>query len=452
MTAAFLAHLHRHWPPERLFTDKSDCYAYAYDNSRRVALPEAVVMATSDEEVQQLVQLCRQHRVPLTVRGRGTNTTGASVPVRGGVVLSLERMNKILRFSPADRLIEVEAGCLNSAVQKIAASAGLFWPPDPTSAGFSSIGGNIACGSGGPKAVKYGTARDHLLGLSAVAGTGDWLHVGANTTKCVVGYDFTRLLCGSEGTLAVITRATLKLSPLPEGIATLAATFATEDQAVHAVARVMQAHTPRVLEFFDEQAVALAQAERDCGLTGAGALLLIEVDGLGLDQQIEALKTTLGMEASVRVAQNPAEADNLWAARKALSPALRKLAPKKVNEDVAVPVSRLPELLAGIKGIARSSGLRIVCFGHAGNGNLHVNILANPDDPAQMQAIDSALSQVFKLTLGLGGTISGEHGVGLVKREFVSLEVPAATLQMMRLVKQVFDPEGILNPDKTLPA
>jgi D-lactate dehydrogenase len=457
LDAAALHRLRAALPSGCLLTDPADCLAYGYDNSRRVALPQAVAFATAADEVAAVVSLCNEFGLPLVARGRGTNTTGATVPIAGGVVLSLERMNRILRLSPGDRLLECEAGALNGEVQAAAAEKGLFWAPDPTSAGYSTVGGNLACNAGGPRAVKYGTARDNVLGLSAITGSGLQIHTGTRTTKGVVGYDLTRLLCGSEGTLAVITATTLKLLPLPQARRTLRAVYADVPSAAAAVARLMaQPDTPCALEFFDTDAVHLAQQYRDCGLpANAGALLLIDVDGAlddiaRVQQSVAATAGGAGL-IELRAAATKEEADTLWAARKALSPALRSLAPKKVNEDVAVPVSRLPELVAGIEEISRRHSLRIVCFGHAGNGNLHVNLLADPDDPSQMRAIEAALHEVFRLVLSLQGTISGEHGVGIDKRDYVGWEIDATTLALMRELKRVFDPQGILNPGKALP-
>ncbi len=454
---AALRRLRERLPPERLLLDPADRLAYGYDNSRRVALPQAVALAHDAQEVQALVAICAEHAIPLIARGRGTNTTGATVPIHGGIVLSLERMNRILRVSPGDRLCECEAGTLNGDVQAEAAKHGLFWAPDPTSAGYSSVGGNLACGAGGPRAVKYGTARDNVLGLRAVAGNGSLLKTGCYTTKGVVGYDLTRLLIGSEGTLAVITQASLKLLPKPETTRTLRAAYRDVEAAAAAVARLMaQPETPSALEFLDGDALALAQAYRDCGLPrDCGALLLIEVDGshTAIAQIAEAVGAAAAGDGLIelRAARSIAEAEDLWTARRALSPALRTLAPKKVNEDVAVPVSRLPELIRGVAALSREHGLRIVCFGHAGNGNIHVNLLANPDDPAQMRAIEACLHAVFRLVLSLEGTLSGEHGVGIDKRDYVAWEIDAPTLSLMHDIKRVFDPAGVLNPGKALP-
>lgn len=442
---------------QRLLSDPADCLAYGYDNSKRIALPQAVVFALGHDEVAAVVGVCHEFGIPLVVRGRGTNTTGATVPVAGGVVLSLERMNRILRVSPGDRLIECEAGCLNSEIQTAAAQHGLFWAPDPTSAAFSTVGGNLGCSAGGPRAVKYGTARDNVLGLRAVTGTGTTIKTGCTTTKGVVGYDLTRLLVGSEGTLAVITEATLKLLPRASATQTLRACYADVKSAAEAVARVMnQPETPSALEFLDGGAVQLAEAYRPTGVpAGVGAMLLIEVDGnpQTIDIALRAVAAAADGAGLIelKTAASAAETEALWACRKALSPSLRKIAPKKVNEDVVVPVTRIPELVTGLAALSTKHGIRIVNFGHAGNGNLHTNLLADPDDPGQMRAVHACLHDVFRLVLDLDGTLSGEHGVGIEKRDFVGWEIAAETLELMRALKRNFDPKGILNPGKALP-
>ncbi|SFF38261.1 D-lactate dehydrogenase [Fontimonas thermophila] len=445
------------FPPGRLYTDPADRLAYGYDNSKRMAMPQAVVLAQSHEDVVAVVAICNEFSVPLVVRGRGTNTTGATVPIHGGVVLSLERMNRILRVMPGDRLLECEAGVLNGDVQAEAAKYGLFWAPDPTSLAYSTVGGNLGCCAGGPRAVKYGTARDNVLGLRAVTGAGDSIKTGCTTTKGVVGYDLTRLLVGSEGTLAIITEATLKLLPRPQQVKTVRACYADVKSAAEAVARVMnQPQTPSALEFMDGDAVRLAEDYQPTGIPlGTGALLLMEVDGS--DASVDAALQAVCAAASgpglieLRTAANAAETEALWACRKALSPSLRKIAPKKVNEDVCVPVTRIPELVEGLAALSRRHGIRIVNFGHAGNGNLHTNLLADPDDPAQMQAVQACLGDVFRLVLALEGTLSGEHGVGIEKRDYVGWEIAEATLGVMRAIKRTLDPRGILNPGKALP-
>jgi len=439
-------------------TDPGERLAYAYDNSRREALPDAVALPTAREQVQTLVRTCYEHRVPVIARGRGTNTTGASVPVRGGVVVSFERMTRILEVRPGDRCAVVEPGVLNGDLQAALQPHGLFWPPDPTSAAFSTVGGNLACNAGGPRAVKYGASRDNVLALTAVTGTGELIHCGTATTKGATGYDLQRLLIGSEGTLALIVEATLRLTPLPPQRRVVRALYRDVAAAAQAVARLMaQPVTPSMLEFMDGDCVRLA---RDIGGAelppDAGALLMIEADGdvETLPHAVEALMRAAEGDGLVSLddAADEAAREKLWSARKALSPALRTLAPGKINEDVVVPVSRIPQLVDGVRALAAEFALPIVSFGHAGNGNLHVNILFDPGDAAQNQRAHAALARVFALTLSLGGTLSGEHGIGLAKREFMPQAIDPATLALMRQLKAVFDPAGILNPDKLLPA
>jgi len=439
-------------------TDPGERLAYAYDNSRREALPDAVALPTAREQVQTLVRTCYEHRVPVIARGRGTNTTGASVPVRGGVVVSFERMNRILDVRPGDRCAVVEPGVLNGDLQAALQPHGLFWPPDPTSAAFSTVGGNLACNAGGPRAVKYGASRDNVLALTAVTGTGELIHCGTATTKGATGYDLQRLLIGSEGTLALIVEATLRLTPLPPQRRVVRALYRDVAAAAQAVARLMaQPVTPSMLEFMDGDCVRLA---RDIGGAelppDAGALLMIEADGdvETLPHAVEALMRAAEGDGLVSLddAADEAAREKLWSARKALSPALRTLAPGKINEDVVVPVSRIPQLVDGVRALAAEFVLPIVSFGHAGNGNLHVNILFDPGDAAQNERAHAALARVFALTLSLGGTLSGEHGIGLAKREFMPQAIDPATLALMRQLKAVFDPAGILNPDKLLPA
>jgi len=439
---------------ENVLTDPADCWTYGYDNSRGQALPVAVALPQDTAAVRQVVLACRRFGLPLTVRGRGSGTTGAAVPDEGGVVLSMERMAAILEVHADDRLAVVQPGATNSDLQAAAAAVGFFWPPDPGSADYCTVGGNLACNAAGPRALKYGTPRENTLGLEAVTGAGQIIRAGCRTTKGVVGLDLTRLLIGSEGTLAVITEATLKLSPLPERIATLRAAYTDMRAAAAAVSRIMaQPVVPRVLEFLDGAALALLHAAEPVDLpAGAGALLMIEADGLEaqLPAVIEALQQAAAGDGLLewRAASSPAEARALWAARKALSPALRRLAPKKINEDVVVPVSRIPELTDGLAQLADRYRVRIVSFGHAGNGNLHVNVLGDETDLERMHA---CIDEVFRLVLALQGTISGEHGIGRSKRAYVGLEIEPDTLDLMRQIKGVFDPDGILNPGKSLP-
>jgi len=457
LSGEFIRRLRALLPEGALHLDPADCWAYGYDNSKKHALPEAVAFATRHEQVLELVRLCNEFRVPLTARGRGTGTTGATVPLAGGLVLSLERMNRIVELSPDNRFAVVEPGLTNQALQDALKPLGFFWPPDPTSAAFCSIGGNLAYNSAGPRAVKYGTPRENTLGLRAVTGDGRELRVGVYTSKGVVGYDLTRLILGSEGTLAIITEATLKLTPLPESKRTLRAVYADVNAAARAIARIMaQPITPCALEFMDSNAIDMIRQYSTAELPeGAGALLMIEVDGpeASLDAAVDCMAQASDVPGRVdfRAARTREEVEALWQTRKALSPALRKVAPGKINEDVVVPVTELPALIAGLNELSRGYGLPIVNFGHAGNGNIHVNLLLDPEKPGEQAKADACLDAIFDLVLKLRGTLSGEHGIGLVKREHVGHELDATSLELMRAIQRQFDPNGILNPGKMLP-
>ena len=440
-----------------LLTDPGDCWPYGYDNSRRHALPQAVVFARSQQQVVDILQLCNRRQVRIIPRGTGTGTTGATVPDQGGIILSLERMADILEIDPANRIARVQPGVTNGALQQALAKQGFFWPPDPTSAAVCTVGGNLAYNSAGPRAVKYGTARENTLGLQAVTGAGEAIRTGVITSKGVVGYDLTRLLIGSEGTLAVITEAVLKLTPLAEAKGTMQAGYRDVHAAAQAVSAIMaQPVTPCALELMDGTAIAMVREFSDLDLPpGVGALLMIEVDGPShcLQQSLSAVQQAAAVDGLIdlQVADSDEEVAKLWRTRKALSPALRNVAPKKINEDIVVPVSRIPDLIEGLEGLSRRHRITIVNFGHAGNGNIHVNLLTHPDDAAEMERAAACLDAMFNLVLELGGTLSGEHGVGLEKREFVAREIDPVTLRLMQDIKRQFDPNNILNPGKGLP-
>lgn len=442
---------------QHVLTEETERWSYGYDNSRRQSLPDAVVFPSTHEDVVAIVSLCNQYHIPLVARGRGTGTTGATVPLSGGLVLSTERMNKIINLDPANRIMVVQPGVLNQTVQDLAAQEGFFWPPDPTSAAYCTVGGNLAYNSAGPRAVKYGTPRENVFGLRAVTGNGKSIRTGVYTSKGVVGYDLTRLLIGSEGTLAIITEATLKLTPLAESKRTLQAIYRDIESAADAVSTIMaQPLTPCALEFIDGQAIEMIRNYSTAKLPQqAGALLMIETDGpvAQLDYAVATLTRAASNSGLLEIhsADTADEIAALWATRKALSPALRNVAPKKINEDVVVPVSNIPALIRGLEQLSQQYSIPIINFGHAGNGNIHVNLLIDPDDPQQMQNASVCLDAVFSLVLRLNGTLSGEHGVGLEKRDFIDREIDPVTLDLMRNIKQQFDPMGILNPGKMLP-
>ncbi|UJP05994.1 MAG: FAD-binding protein [Nitrosomonas sp.] len=442
------------FPNDRMLTDPVDCYAYSYDNSRKIFPPDAVLFPLSAQDVQCAIMLCNQYKTPLIPRGRGTGTAGGSLPEVGGIALTMERMTTIRSIDIANRVVVAEPGVLNQSLQEAVKPYGFFWPPDPSSAYFSSIGGNIATCAGGPHAVKYGTTREHVLGLKAVTGTGTVISTGCYTTKGVVGYDLTRLLIGSEGTLAVITEATLKLTALPDSSSGITAHFRSLVGCAEAIVRIMAlAKLPSALEFLDASSLELIRRRQpDLLPADTCAMLMIEVDGTraeiteSIDAIIQACQSS-DLIVAIRVDDLAA----LWKARKALSPLLREIAPKKINEDVVVPVSSLPLFLTSVAQLCRHFQIYNVNFGHAGNGNIHVNLLIDSDNATEVIRASQCLDQIFDLVIELQGTLSGEHGIGSEKRAYISKEIDAHTLTLMRNIKILFDPNDILNPGKLFP-
>ncbi len=435
----FLTILAKHTAQGQLFVSPEDCARYSHDDSRHEGLAKAVVFPESHDDVVQIISACHQFAIPVVARGWGTGTPGGAVPIYGGVVLSLEKMNKIIEFDPDNRWIKVQAGILNQAVQDMAATKNFFWPPDPGSAANCTVGGNIAYNAAGPRAVKYGATRENVLGLTAVIGTGETIHTGCYTTKSAVGYDLTRLLIGSEGTLGIVTEAILKLMPLPEKIMTLLIKYKDIPSATLAATKIMaQPHIPSALEFLDESAA---------GLLGipAGAILLINIEDDRAESAIRDAVTNPGMIEMV-VAKTEVERQKIWAARKLLSPGLKTLSPHKINEDIVIPVSKIPEFLEFLKTISEKYTIKIVSFGHAGNGNLHVNLLAPRSEESQ-----EALGGIFHKVIELRGTLSGEHGIGLEKMDYINLAIDPVSLDIMKNIKKIFDPKAILNPGKIFP-
>ncbi len=443
---------------ERVFDDAATRELYAQDETPRRVEPDAVLFPTSHDEVAALARVAYGHRIALTPRGAGSGNVGGALPAPGSVVVSFECMRRVLEFDPVNRLIVVEPGVVTDDIDRIARSAGLFYPPDPGSSAYCRIGGNLAMNAAGPRAVKYGVTRDYVLGLRAVTGSGQEIRTGCRTTKGVTGYDLTRLLVGSEGTLALITEATLRLLPAPETVATLRVCYASNRDALDAVSRVMhQAVVPSALEFMDQRAI---DAIRPTGAAddlppGTRALLMVEADGAAEDvpRQIAALEQALIGEGMLDLRSGFTREDiaRLWTARKSLSAAVKSIAPLKINEDVVVPVSKLADFVDFIDQTAHTHRLAVVSFGHAGNGNLHVNLMVHPQDDDEMARARVALEALMQRVLALGGTLSGEHGIGTEKRRFVAQEIDSATLALMRSVKQQFDPRQLLNPGKFFP-
>ena len=443
--------------PEDLLDNPADCWTYGYDNSKRHSAPHAVVFARDANQIQDLVRFCRAHRIPLTTRGLGTNTTGAAVPLQHGIVLSTERMDRLLDINPREQTARVEPGLINQHLQDAAGEHQMFWAPDPSSSPFCTIGGNLACNAAGPRALKYGTTRDNTLQIRAITGTGDPLKAGTLTRKGVVGLDLLRLLIGSEGTLAIFTEATLLLRPRPPALATARAVYADPQHAMKAIEAILaQPNLPCALEFMDAACLDLIRDDGQVDIPEAAqALLLIEIDGE--PEQLPKIAATPSPRPppprnalDFQLAYADEERKTLWQARRTLSPALRRISPEKINEDIVVPVSRLAELLRELEQIRDRHAFPIVCFGHAGSGNIHINLMPDGSE-GQHEAARTCLGEVFDAVLRLNGTLSGEHGVGIAKRDHIAQELDPVSLRMMHAIKRDFDPDGILNPGKNLP-
>ena len=417
-------------------------------------MPDAVAFPVSAEEVRRTVLLANEHRFPVIPRGAGSGFSGGSVPVQGGLVLSLERMDRILSIDTENLVAVVEPGVVTETLKEEARKRGLFYPPDPASLKFCTIGGNIAECSGGMCAVKYGVTRDYVMGLEAVLGTGELIRTGVTTVKGVVGYDLTRLLVGSEGTLGIVTKAILKLIPFPETAATILAFFRSNHDGSSAVAGIIRERiTPCAMELMDRTAIDCVREEADLPVPDdAGCALLIEVDGPRESVSMEAdrVEQACRQYGAIEVSRagDAQGRERLWTLRRSISPALRKVNPVKINEDIVVPRSRLPEMMAFLADVASRRNLKIVNFGHAGDGNVHVNVMISGTDEEERRRADEAVSEIFSKTVALGGTISGEHGIGISKAPFLEMEVGPLGVSVMKRLKNCFDPNGILNPGK----
>ncbi len=442
--------------PGRVLSEPEDLFCYGFDASYNRGKPIAVVKPVSTDEVSRAVSFGFEEGVSLVPRGAGSGMTAGAVPLEKSIVLSLESMNRILDIDESNLVAVVEPGVINAHLQDVLEHRGLFYPPDPASMAFCTIGGNVAENAGGPRALKYGVTSDYVLGLEIVLPDGKVLITGGKTHKGVVGYDLTRLIVGSEGTLAVITKIFLKVIPLPEEIITLLCIFPRLDKAAEAVSRITALKiVPRTLEFMDRETIQAVEKYKTVGFPGnADALLLIETDGprdsAARDaERVADICSSLG--ARVSAADDVFARQRLWEARRAVSPALYRISPTKINEDIVVPRSRIPDMLKSLREISEKHNLKIVNFGHAGDGNIHVNIMTDINDKDEFKRAKDAVGEVFEATLKLGGTISGEHGVGLTKARYIGMELSPESIGLMKSIKRVFDPKGILNPGKIFP-
>ena len=443
---------------DNLRADEESRIKYGTDALKRGRAADLIVLPQNTGEVAAVVRACVEHRIPMVPRGAGTGYTGGAVPTSGGVVISLERMNRILEIDEANLIAIVEPNVITGDLQDAVEKVGLFYPPDPASLRQSVIGGNVAECAGGPRAFKYGTTKRYVLALEAVLPTGEVIHTGSKAVKNVVGYDLTQLLVGSEGTLAIITKITLRLVPKPPSRATLSASFKTVRHAVDAVsALIARRAVPAAIELVDEDSLRAVESYvgRPVVPPGAGALLIVECDGTaaGVEEEIENVGEACRATAALGVtrAANDDERDALWHVRRQLSLALRATGLLKINHDVVVPRGRVPELFDVIAELKQRHALRIASFGHAGDGNIHVNLMVNKDDPQERARAAQAERELFERVVSLEGSISGEHGIGFAKARYLPIELSADEIALMKRLKTAFDPNGILNPGKIFP-
>ena len=455
----FFRHLEKLLGTSRVITDAIKLESVSKDETHGLAsfLPDVLVQPTSANEVSQIMKLCAMHTVNLTPRGAGTGKSGGCVPVQGGLVLDFCKMNRILKIDIENLIAIVEPGVILADLQEAAEQAGLFYPPDPASAKWCTIGGNIAENASGPSSVKYGSTRDYVLGLQVVLPTGEVIQIGKNTHKGVTGYDLSALLCGSEGTLALVTQATLKLLPRPRAIQTAMLAFASEHQAAKAVTAILQGgFLPKSLDYMDQASLEALRASGSANFFPATsqAAIILEVDADNTENAFASITQAISLTQNHGVlqtilAQDEKQRRQIWDARRQLSEAVKRLRKYKISEDIVVPRSKIPDMVQALKELSKKHGLKTCAFGHAGDGNLHAQILF--DELSEKPTVDLLLKELFQLTIEMGGTLTGEHGIGIAKQNYLPLEQSEEVIALQRRIKKAFDPLGILNPGKFLP-
>ncbi|MFP4331970.1 MAG: FAD-linked oxidase C-terminal domain-containing protein [Campylobacterales bacterium] len=441
---------------ENCLSDKAHLIAYSYDATRERYEPEVVVFPKDESDVCGILKYCNEHKIPIVPRGAGSGFTGGSLPVRGGVILAFEKyMNKITEIDMQNLVAVVEPGVINMDLQKAVEEKGLFYPPDPASQDYSTLGGNVSENAGGMRASKYGITKDYVMALRAVLPNGEVIRAGKRTIKDVAGYNIAGILIASEGSLAVITEITLKLLPKPKYKKSAMGVFPTIELAMNAVYRTFAAGiTPVAMEFLDNLTIRAVEGRFNKGLPkDAGAILISDVDGSmiqAVEQDLQALEEIFRDNgcSEFRVAKDEDEAKNIWFARRNASQSITIYGSKKLNEDITVPRSKLPELLEKIAEVGRKYNIQIPCFGHTGDGNVHTNVMVDRDDPKSVEIGHEAIEEIFKITVDMGGTLSGEHGIGLSKAPFMNLAFSEAEIELFRSIKKAFDPNNILNPGK----
>jgi len=441
---------------ENIYSDKAHLIAYSYDATRTKHLPDAVIFPKTEEEISKILKYCNERKINIVPRGAGSGFTGGSLPSNGGIVLAFEKhMNKISEIDMENMVAVVQPAVLNMDLQKAVEKVGLFYPPDPASQEYSTIGGNVSENAGGMRAAKYGITKDYVMAVRAVLPNGDIIKAGKRTIKDVAGYNIAGILIASEGTLAVITEITLKLISKPKLKKTAMGIFPTVDSAMNAVFKTMASGvTPVAMEFLDKLTIQAVEKMYKKGLPkDAGAILVTDVDGNlqeDLDIQLEIIEKMFKENgcSEFRLAKNEAESKDIWFARRNASQAISIYGTKKINEDVTVPRSKLPETLQKFQDIAEKYKINIPCFGHSGDGNIHTNVMVDGSDPKQVEIGYKAIEEVFQATIDFGGTLSGEHGIGLAKAPYMKMAFTEEEMNLFRNIKKAFDPNNILNPDK----
>src|SRR4030043_467796 len=437
------------------FTDQlEELVPYSYDASMNGHRPNAAVWLESTEQISEIVKFADEFKIPVVPRGAGTSLSGGAVPIRGGIIVDLSRMNRILEISIENRYARVQAGVVCDDLNRQLAKHGFTFPPDPASSTVATIGGNVATNAGGIKGAKYGTTRDYVLGLQVVLPTGEVMHTGSHTMKCVSGYDLSKLFVGAEGTLGVITEVTLKINPIPRHAMTAVATFTKLEDAGKAIFQTMTSGVlPSVMEILDKVTLKSIRENTDIDLPEAEAMILTETDGYTWEEVEAQMGVVLRIfkenhPIEIKTAKDEKDRLNLWKARKSAYATLARVSNSFVLDDVTVPISRIPELLVGITESAKKNKIVIATFGHAGDGNLPPQILYDEDDPEQVARMEKTEEEIFRLAISLKGTLSGEHGIGLSKANYMALEHDPVEMALMKKIKRTLDPNNIMNPGK----
>ncbi|CAH0156129.1 putative FAD-linked oxidoreductase Rv2280 [Peribacillus sp. Bi96] len=457
MEKGVLDDLSRVIPGDRIFLDLAERYCYSYDASFGEYLPEIVIQPKNAKEISEVVKLANIHKIPVYPRGSGTSLSGGPLPVKGGMVLDMTLLRDKLIIDRENMLAIVSPGVITANIHKKAEEAGLFYPPDPSSSNVATIGGNLLENSSGPKGLKYGTTKEYVIGLEVVTPTGEIIRTGGKTVKNVTGYDLTRLIVGSEGTLGIVTEAIIRLIPKPQSKNTFVAHFNHLIDSGHAITSILSSGIlPSALELMDNACIRAVESYRPSGLPlHAEAILIIEIDGhpLAIEEEIIKCADLCRAEGAsyVKIAETEEERQTIWSARKLVSPAITQMGPTKISEDATVPRSQIPAMMERLNQIREKYELNLVVFGHAGDGNLHPNIITDKRNITEMKKVELAVSEIFEAAIELGGTLSGEHGIGTLKSPYMEMELGITGVNMMKKIKEAWDPNNILNPGKIFP-